>query len=122
MYSIDLKVFRTANKMTQKELAIYLGVGQGFVSQIEKGDRPMPEKYISKILADDCVDSSMVVSSSEPHPATSVDPERINRLIDTVCSQQETIARQCEMLERFVVKEQGGDARQDGGAKCAVAE
>ncbi len=58
----------------------------------------------------------------EPIPTTYVDPARINRLIDTVCSQQETIAKQCEMIERLVVNEQGGDAHQGGDAKCAVAK
>lgn len=60
MYAVDLKEFRRANKMTQKELAKYLGIGQGFVSQMEKGIRPIPEKYISIILADKTKDSSMV--------------------------------------------------------------
>ena len=57
---------------------------------------------------------------AESHPAT-IDPDRINRLIDTVCTQQETIARQCEMLEYFV-KGHGSDAQQGDNARCAVAE
>lgn len=48
---IDLKAFRKANHLTQIDLADYLGVGQGFISQIEKGDRPLPRESISKILA-----------------------------------------------------------------------
>ncbi len=48
---IDLKRFRSANNITQSELAKYLGVGQSFISQIEKGDRPLPVEYIGKILA-----------------------------------------------------------------------
>lgn len=60
MYSIDLKIFRRVNKMTQQELADYLGVGQGFISQMEKNGRRVPEKYISKILSDKSKDSSMV--------------------------------------------------------------
>lgn len=49
----DLKKFRKENKLTQVQLAEYLNVTQGFVSQVEKGARPMPEEYISKIIADD---------------------------------------------------------------------
>lgn len=64
VYDIDLKEFRRANNMTQKSLAEYLGVGQGFISQIEKGDRPLPDKYINKILSDETVDSSMVYGES----------------------------------------------------------
>lgn len=47
----DLKRFRKANKISQQELAEYLGVGQGYISQMERGDRPVPDKTIEKILA-----------------------------------------------------------------------
>lgn len=46
----DLKKFREANNLTQVELAKYLGVEQGFISQMESSDRPVPQKYIDKIL------------------------------------------------------------------------
>lgn len=52
METFDIKAFRKANKISQIELAAYLGVKQGFISQIENGARPMPKEYISKILAD----------------------------------------------------------------------
>lgn len=48
---VDLKAFRKANHLTQMDLADYLGVGQGFISQIEKGDRPIPKESISRLLA-----------------------------------------------------------------------
>ena len=48
---IDLKAFRRVNHLTQIDLANYLGVGQGFISQIEKGDRPIPRESISRLLA-----------------------------------------------------------------------
>lgn len=48
---VDLKRFRGENNIAQSELAKYLGVGQSFISQIEKGDRPLPVEYIGKILA-----------------------------------------------------------------------
>ena len=31
-------------------MAKYLGVEQGFISQMESSDRPVPQKYIDKIL------------------------------------------------------------------------
>lgn len=64
MYKIDIKEFRRKNKLTQKQFAAYLGVGQGFVSQMENGINPIPEKYIRKILDDSTVDSSMVIVES----------------------------------------------------------
>lgn len=57
---IDLKLFRKANKITQSELADYLGIGQPFISQIEKGGRPIPSEYISKLLASKQWDTSML--------------------------------------------------------------
>lgn len=48
----DIKAFRKENNLTQIQLAEYLNVTQGFISQIEKGVRPFPEEYISKILSD----------------------------------------------------------------------
>lgn len=49
---LDLKLFRKENKMTQVQLAEYLGVTQGFISQVEKGISQLPESIISKILSD----------------------------------------------------------------------
>lgn len=65
METIDLKAFRKANKISQNELAVCLGVGQSFISQIEKGARPMPKEYISKLLANKKWDTSMI-SRSKP--------------------------------------------------------
>lgn len=48
------KRFRKANGITQKELADYLEVGQGFISQIENSERPAPKNIISKILDNTC--------------------------------------------------------------------
>lgn len=62
---IDLKAFRIANHLTQSELAEYLDVGQSFISQIEKGVRPIPAEYISKIYANENWDNSTLKISSE---------------------------------------------------------
>ena len=64
----DLKAFRTFNKITQFQLAEYLGVTQAFISQVEKGSRPIPDEYISKIKADNkyqILDSFFVDESEE---------------------------------------------------------
>ncbi len=47
---IDLKEFRKQNKITQVELAKYLDVLQGFVSQIENGNAKLPEDKLNKLL------------------------------------------------------------------------
>lgn len=50
---IDLKAFRKANDIRQQELADWLGIGQGYVSQMENGERPIPESIEAKILSND---------------------------------------------------------------------
>ena len=46
---MDLKTFRKYNKISQQELADYLGVGQSFISQIERGASSIPHSMIEKI-------------------------------------------------------------------------
>lgn len=44
----DFKEFRRMNNLTQKDAADFFGCTQGFISQIEKGFRPIPLEFISK--------------------------------------------------------------------------
>lgn len=107
MYCIDLKIFRRVNKMTQQELADYFGVGQGFISQMEKKGRRVPEKYISKILSDKSKDSSMVQIIDSDNSDNEVKMPRevfdkMAQLIDTVCSQQDVIAQQQSVINKVL--------------------
>lgn len=86
---VDLKAFRKANHLTQIDLADYLGVGQGFISQIEKGDRPLPRESISRILANPYGwDVSMLENSGQPENPVAEQPverttiDRLFALID----------------------------------------
>lgn len=47
--TIKLREFRKANSLTQDELAAYLGVTKGFISQIENGKVALPEDKLRKI-------------------------------------------------------------------------
>ncbi|MDR1671594.1 MAG: helix-turn-helix domain-containing protein [Alistipes sp.] len=47
----DLKGFRKARKMSQKQISEILGIGTSFISQIETGKDPMPG-YIPEKLVD----------------------------------------------------------------------
>lgn len=66
MKMIDLKAFRKANKISQVELAEYLSVGQSFISQVEKGTRPLPKEYISKLSANPNWNVSMLTQPENP--------------------------------------------------------
>lgn len=48
---MNLKQFRKLNGISQQELAAYLGVGQSFISQIERGISPLPDSVLDKIKA-----------------------------------------------------------------------
>lgn len=98
MYEIDLKEFRRANRMTQKDLAYYFGVGQGFVSQMEKGIRPVPDKYIGIILADETKDSSMVRCSTPGETMKSHAEDDFKRSIISAISAVEKIAESNRIL------------------------
>lgn len=72
---IDLKTFRKVNSLTQIELAEYFGVGQGFISQMEKGGRPIPREYISKILANPYNWDVSMLTESQPENAVKEQPD-----------------------------------------------
>lgn len=95
---VDLKRFRSVNKITQIELADYFGVGQPFISQMEKGDRPIPDEYISKLLANENWDTSMLACKtieSESQQTT------IDRLLLIIESQQRTIENLSETIKNL---------------------
>lgn len=57
--SADFKRFRRANKLTQADIAAFLGCTQGFISQVEKGVSTLSPEFISVILANPDWDTSM---------------------------------------------------------------
>lgn len=100
---IDLKVFRKANNLTQIELADYFGVGQGFISQMENGDRPIPKEYISKLLANNYSwDTSMLTASDQPENPAEIEPDIVfikNRLMTHIEEQSATIKSLLDLLK-----------------------
>lgn len=50
MKTIDIKAFREANNLTQKELADYLGIDKGFISAIEHGKSKFPKAKLTILL------------------------------------------------------------------------
>ena len=51
MNRFDLHAFRRKNNLSQKALAAYLGVGQSFISQIERGMSQLPEAAYEKLMS-----------------------------------------------------------------------
>lgn len=74
----DFKEFRKINKLTQEQASGYFGCTQGFISQIEKGVRPMPDEFIKKILANKEWDTSMLSKDANPKIETQSTAENLN--------------------------------------------
>ncbi len=64
----DLKEFRSENNLTQIELANLFGCKQSFISDIERGKRPMPKQYID-ILFDKFGNSKIELHFKDDSPA-----------------------------------------------------
>lgn len=65
----DFKQFRKVNGLTQENAAEYFSCTQGFISQIEKGIRPIPSEFISKAMANKSWDCAALTAES-PAPET----------------------------------------------------
>lgn len=63
--SADFKRFRRVNKLTQADIAAFLGCTQGFISQVEKGVSTLSPEFISIILANPDWDTSMFTGDGE---------------------------------------------------------
>ena len=99
---IDLKAFRKANHLTQIDLAEYLGVGQGFISQIEKGDRPLPKEYIRKLSASTHHwETSMLIEVKQKAPAPS-QTEQVDMVIELLKAQNADLQAKVDALNQKI--------------------
>ena len=54
MYAtVNLRLFRKRNSLTQEEVALFLGTSKGFISQVENGRVKLPEDKVYRILDND---------------------------------------------------------------------
>ena len=58
----DFKSFRKDNKLSQVAAANYFNCSQGFISQIEKGIRPIPDTFIKKAQEDISINANSLVT------------------------------------------------------------
>lgn len=102
---IDIKAFRKKNKITQVELAEYLGTTHGFISQVERGKSKLSDDKLEMLrnnklgwIIDDLMDSEV----------TAAHKSDIERLFDMIKEQQETIKTQQEIIktQSETIKEQ----------------
>jgi len=59
----DFKAFRKDNKLSQIKAAEYFGCNQSFISQIERGNRPIPEAFIEKAKGDISINATNLIEN-----------------------------------------------------------
>ena len=59
----DFKAFRIDNKLSQIKAAEYFGCNQSFISQIERGNRPIPEAFIEKAKGDISINATNLIEN-----------------------------------------------------------
>lgn len=100
--------------MQQNDLADYLGLSQSFLSQIERGNRPLAQKHIRKLLEDGKFVTTMIKKKSQSvQDRVSMDRE----VFDLLRNQSETILSQQRTIE--ILANKGEVARRADHAGCA---
>lgn len=96
MGAYNLKRFRTDNNLKQSELADILGVKQAYVSEIEKGRKPL-SKDAEEIL-------SMRFSDFQSYRTDESEQEVsvVSKLIHVIKSQQENISKRDEQIDKLI--------------------
>ena len=73
--------FMTVNGLKRKDLASYLDVSGAFITQIKKGERPLPPEKLAMIQANKAWDSTMLTITV---PAASSASQRMTKPLDVV--------------------------------------
>ena len=113
MNTIDLHSFRRLNKIKQTELAEYLGVSRGFISLVETGASKLPERLVDKLLKNK---KGWIVEAIETSAPITIE----SRVLETLISQQETIASLTKLLAD-ASKKSNPNALPEDTAGCAGA-
>lgn len=97
-YSIDLKLFRKDNNLSQSNAAKLFGCDQSFISQIETGRSKIPDEYISKILANPRLNKDSIVEIED----VSTDSDRIDTLLKIVGRQTDMLKIKDLQIEKLI--------------------
>ena len=119
--TIDIKAFRKANDLSQVELAKFLGVGQSFISQIEKGDRPLPSDSLDKILTNNEWNHSALVGSTQINTASG--NENCNNHIDNrhyYSDSPDVLRAQIELLDARIKEKDAQIKEKDAQIKALL--
>ena len=122
MQYIELKKFRKSNKLTQIDIATYLGVSREFISMVEHGKSKLPLNHLEKIFSNEKGWDVSMLDRSEL-ATISGDPliEIIKSQQKTIELQAKTIELQTQMLEQADREKRFLAVRENGPAGCADA-
>lgn len=103
---IDIKAFRKKNKITQVELADFLGTTHGFISQVERGKSKLSDDKLEMLRNNKL--GWIIDDILEPEGTTSIPKNGIESLYDIIKEQQETIKTQQAIIrtQSETIKEQ----------------
>ena len=101
-------------RLEESELAEYLGVSRGFISLVETGSSKLPERLVDKLLKNK---NGWIVEAIETSSPVTIE----SRLIETIMSQQETIATLTKILADVSKKASSSSAHLEDDAECADA-
>lgn len=92
---IDIKEFRDKNNITQVELANYLGVTGGFISQVELGKSKLSKDKIEQLKNND---RGWIVDDKSDDTGTIAPLSESEKLYEIIVELQETIKTQRETI------------------------
>lgn len=104
---IDLKTFRKFNRITQQQLADFLGVQQSFICNIEAGKASLPDDKLQNIISNDCGwDTSTLTGDAAEfdEPATSADNKALQREIALLREQLKAERKRCDTYIAIIEK------------------
>ena len=103
---VDLKQFRKANKLSQNTIAAFLDVSTGFVSHVETGRCPLPEKMAETLINNNMgwvvPDGAMVAEPQAPYGSSAQNwPSIVADLSAKIGEQNSQIDRLLSIVEQL---------------------
>ncbi len=117
---IDIKAFRIAKNLLQKDLAEILGISRTFYTSIEKGRRTLPSKYVEILRAKYGAEIDKFVVDN-PYDTISKMKDDYERRLEELRQQVADLIETNKLLA-LELKNRHGDARREELATAVGAE
>ena len=102
MKQVDLKRFMFELGIKQSELAKYLGVSEGYISQVASGKKQLSNENLSKVLNNPFGwDTSMLVEEKTPASAPS-QTEQVDMVIELLKAQNADLQAKVDALNQKI--------------------